>query len=466
MNQKDRETLDLCCDQIVPKINIIKLWPWLLYNQIFNKNDVNISRWTQNFPNEAITRDIYLTIKTRGPQAFKRFLISLRQSGQGDVADILQERRLTLSNNDEQSDINHTEITRDSNISIRDNSISIRDSRIREESASIQSTSIQSTSIESTSIETEEEPQGDFFRNIQVLEEPLQISVRKATSFLDVAAYENVQTYPMRSKPRGLALIITNIDYDRPGKEPRTSAIHDGLNLKQLFDQMGFHVFSFCNLTAQEMLSEIGDFSRHKDLRKVDSCFIIISSHGNISTQYEITEIEGVEKHNLGTAQNRKTILCVDILNFFTAENCPHLAGKPKVFIFQLCRGVKKQKSVKEPRYTTDISNFQLPVDPSIRFRRNNTEMLRSYEDMLLAYATLPGYVAFRDKITGSWFIQILCEVFMKYAHEAHLQDLLSMVDERLRILRTSGGECQTLTVTSIGFNKHCYLNPGLFQQT
>ncbi|KAK1122018.1 hypothetical protein K0M31_009866 [Melipona bicolor] len=451
MNQKDRKTLDLCCEQIVPKINMIKLWPWLLYNQIFNRTDVNIPRWMENFTDEATIRDICLTIKTRGPQAFRRFLISLRQSGHGDLADILDERRSTLSNNDEERDIDDTEITRDSNISIRDNHISIRDSRIREES---------------TSIETEEEPQDDFFRNIQVLEEPLQISVRKATSFLDVAAYENVQTYPMRSKPRGLALIITNIDYDRPDKEPRTSAIHDELNLMQLFDQMGFHVFSFCNLTAQEMLSEIGNFSRHKDLRKVDSCFIIISSHGNISTQYEITEIEGVEKHNSGTAQSRKTILCVDILNFFTAENCPHLAGKPKVFIFQLCRGVKKQKSVREPRYTTDISNFQRPVDQSIRFRRNNTEMLRSYEDMLLAYATLPGYVAFRDKITGSWFIQILCEVFMKYAHEAHLQDLLSMVDERLKILRTSGGECQTLTVTSIGFNKHCYLNPGLFQQT
>lgn len=49
---------------------------------------------------------------------------------------------------------------------------------------------------------------------------------------------------------------------------------------------------------------------------------------------------------------------------------------------------------------------------------------------MLVAYATLPGYVAFRDKITGSWFIQILCEVFMEYAQKAHLQDLLNMVNK------------------------------------
>ncbi|KAK9302737.1 hypothetical protein QLX08_005356 [Tetragonisca angustula] len=411
MNQKHRETLDSCCEKIIPKINIIRLWPKLLENKVFNRDDVNISRWKKNLTEEATIRDIYLTIKTRGPCAFNRFLESLKQSSHGDLADILEGRKTTLFNNDEQRDINHTEITKDNNMK------------------------------EQTYIETEEGPQGDFFRNIQVLEEPLQISVRKATSFLDDAAYENVQTYPMRSKPRGLVLIITNIDYAHPDKEPRTSAIYDELNLKQLFEQMGFHVFSFCNLTAQEMLNEIKEFSKHKDLRKVDSCFVIISSHGNISTQYEITEIEGVEKHNLDTIQSRKTILCVDILSYFTAENCPHLAGKPKVFIFQLCRGTKKQK-------------------------RNNREMLRSYEDMLLVYATLPGYVAFRDTITGSWFIQILCEVFMKYAHKAHLQDLLNMVDERLKIQRTNGGECQTLTVTSIGFNKHCYLNPGLFQQT
>ena len=100
------------------------------------------------------------------------------------------------------------------------------------------------------------------------------------------------------------------------------------------------------------------------------------------------------------------------------------------LLLFIFFRGAKKQKSVKEPRYTTDISNFQQPPDETIQFRRNNRETLRSYEDMLLVYATLPGYVAFRDTITGSWFIQILCEVFMKYAHKAHLQDLLNMVNK------------------------------------
>lgn len=65
-----------------------------------------------------------------------------------------------------------------------------------------------------------------------------------------------------------------------------------------------------------------------------------------------------------------------------------------------------------------------------INFKTNGKETMRNYADMLVAHATLPGYVAFRDKITGSWFIQILCEVFMKYAHKSHLQDLLNMVNK------------------------------------
>lgn len=45
MNQKHREMIDLCCQDVVPKINIIKLWPKLFENKIFNRDDVNISHW-------------------------------------------------------------------------------------------------------------------------------------------------------------------------------------------------------------------------------------------------------------------------------------------------------------------------------------------------------------------------------------------------------------------------------------
>lgn len=53
----------------------------------------------------------------------------------------------------------------------------------------------------------------------------------------------------MRSKPRGLVLIIANIHYNLEDK-PRLSAIHDTINLQKLFEEMGFKVIVHQDLTG------------------------------------------------------------------------------------------------------------------------------------------------------------------------------------------------------------------------
>ena len=34
-----------------------------------------------------------------------------------------------------------------------------------------------------------------------------------------------------------------------------------------------------------------------------------------------------------------------------------------------------------------------------------------SWEDMVIAYSTLPGYVSNRDHYRGTWFIESICKV-------------------------------------------------------
>lgn len=46
MEQEDRNRIDLSCKNVVPKIDMIKLWPKLLEHKIYNRDDVNIPRWT------------------------------------------------------------------------------------------------------------------------------------------------------------------------------------------------------------------------------------------------------------------------------------------------------------------------------------------------------------------------------------------------------------------------------------
>lgn len=53
----------------------------------------------KNLTDKAIVQDIYLTIKTRGPFAFHRFVTSLRQSDHDDLADILEGKKIFSDDN-------------------------------------------------------------------------------------------------------------------------------------------------------------------------------------------------------------------------------------------------------------------------------------------------------------------------------------------------------------------------------
>ncbi|KAG5319858.1 DRONC Caspase, partial [Acromyrmex heyeri] len=430
MNRKDREQIDHCCESIVSKIDLTKLLPKLLENKVYNRDDVNIPRWSKNLGAQSTVKDVLLTIKTRGPNAFQNLILSLRQSNHEDVADILEKQNNASSNTKQENPLDHHIFS------------------------------------------------DEFFS------EPLIIEVCKATKFLD-CEYDLIERYPMRSKPRGLVLIITNIYYELSYEKPRLSAKHDNNNLKKLFEEMGFTVVIYLNLTGQAMKDIIKEFSKRDDLNKVDSCFVIITSHG-MEDEESNTEIQGIDYHIASRQTNYEKVLCTEVCDYFTAEACPQLAEKPKIFIFQLCRGKKKQNGVIHSRITTDSCAMKSTNETNIEIPRIQT--IRNYSDMLIVQSTLPGYVSYRDSKTGSWFIQILCKMFMKHAHKNHVQDLFNMVnimkylnmmvnstmiynynlqiDAELKNLRTTNHECQTSSVQSLGFNKHCYLNPGLFMES
>lgn len=54
--------------------------------------------------------------------------------------------------------------------------------------------------------------------------------------------------------------------------------------------------------------------------------------------------------------------------------------------------------------------------------------VLRSMSDILIGYSTLPGFVSNRDVYLGTWYIQAICEVFMEYACDTDVEDMLKMV--------------------------------------
>ncbi|PIO58340.1 hypothetical protein TELCIR_20227, partial [Teladorsagia circumcincta] len=52
--------------------------------------------------------------------------------------------------------------------------------------------------------------------------------------------------------------------------------------------------------------------------------------------------------------------------------------------------------------------------------------------DFLIAYATPPTYVSWRNSLRGSWFVQAICEVFAKHARNVDILQLLTKVNQRV----------------------------------
>ena len=89
-----------------------------------------------------------------------------------------------------------------------------------------------------------------------------------------------------------------------------------------------------------------------------------------------------------------------------------------------------------------------------------------TWEDMIIAYSTIPGYASMRDHQMGTWFIQSMVEVFMYHAADKELIDLLRMTSERLSQFTNDFSEKQTCNIEMRHLYKRIYFQPGLFEES
>ena len=87
----------------------------------------------------------------------------------------------------------------------------------------------------------------------------------------------------------------------------------------------------------------------------------------------------------------------------FTAEKCPTLAGKPKLFFIQACQGDQLDSGVHLKRVSateTDSAAMSYKIP--------------NHADFLIAYSTIPGFYSWRNTTAGSWCeLRICSRVFM-----------------------------------------------------
>lgn len=219
----------------------------------------------------------------------------------------------------------------------------------------------------------------------------------------------NSAYYNMSHKSRGIALIFNHEHFSVSNLKQRSGTQVDRDNLTECLKTLGFQVRVHNNVGYSELYSNVRDVAA-MDHTEHDCILIAILSHGEMGiiyssdTQYKL---ESVWSH-------------------FTADRCPTLAGKPKIFVIQACQGDRLDGGV-------------TLVNPHDRTEVDGTPNIQSYRipvhaDFLIAYSTIPGFYSWRNTTRGSWFIQSLCEELKANGEKYDLLTLLTFVARRVAI--------------------------------
>lgn len=206
----------------------------------------------------------------------------------------------------------------------------------------------------------------------------------------------------MTHKRRGKCLIFNHQLFDCKTLSERKGTHLDAYALKRAFSYLGFEVKLYNDATTAEVMALLKATSK-EDHSDADCLVCCIMSHGDHSNLW---------------AKNDK-YPCDTVFNFFTADNCPTLTGKPKLFFIQACRGDKLDPGVvlKIGQDETDSAKFYT---------------LPTWADFLISYSTVPGYYSWRNTRDGSWFMQSLAQVLVEHGSCMGFLDILTRVNQKV----------------------------------
>ena len=200
--------------------------------------------------------------------------------------------------------------------------------------------------------------------------------------------------YDMNYWPHGIALIINNIRFE--SSEKRDGAELDEQNLVTLFRYLGYIVEVHRDCKA-DTICDIMKEMKKRDHSKYDSFVCCLMSHGSKG------KIAGTDNKNVNIDE---------ISTHLNGDECESLAGKPKMFFIQACRGDSHDYGV----LISSGGDSRVWVDSVTKIPKE--------ADFLFGFATSSGYRACRVN-AGSWYITELCISLSSYARYADLDSML-----------------------------------------
>ncbi|XP_063600826.1 caspase-like isoform X2 [Penaeus indicus] len=165
-----------------------------------------------------------------------------------------------------------------------------------------------------------------------------------------------------------------------------------------------------------------------RDHSDSDALVIVFMSHGEVKPRNNM-EYVWVKDDKIPTKE-----LWIN----FTAERCAGLAGKPKLYFIQACRGLDVDKGVNMSRALRGMAVQTDSIDSTEEY------VIPIHADQLVMWASYPGFPAFKSKrkgIQGSVFIHYLAENLKNYANASprpSLSSILLKVSREVAVLYES----------------------------
>ncbi|XP_051997158.1 caspase-8-like [Xyrauchen texanus] len=237
--------------------------------------------------------------------------------------------------------------------------------------------------------------------------------------------------YKITQIPRGICVIFNNVHFATMNE--RNGSDEDQESLDKVFRWLAFEVVVHRNKTAAEMQDLLKDLGKTVD----GDCFICcVLSHGSKDGVY-------------GT--DGRVVTVDEIREPFNGINCQRLAGKPKVFFIQACRGKKNQSLVKVQADGPEGAESEIEVDA------DGFEIsIPADSDFLIARSTTEGHYSYRKPEIGSWFIQSLCQQLKKHCPQGtDLQTILLCVNDDVS---RQGINCKQMPVQEVAMRKKLIL--------
>ncbi|KAM9770001.1 caspase-3a [Menidia menidia] len=223
-----------------------------------------------------------------------------------------------------------------------------------------------------------------------------------ASSTMDVDAKSSSHSfrYSLNFPSIGQCIIINNKNFDRStGMNQRNGTDVDAANAMKVFSKLGYKVKVYNDQTVDQMKQVL--IAASKDDHSHSASFVcILLSHGD----------EGVFFGTDGFVELKY------LTSLFRGDRCKTLVGKPKLFFIQACRGTELDGGIESDN--PDDGTTKIPVEA----------------DFLYAFSTAPGYYSWRNTMSGSWFMQSLCEAISKYGKELEILHIMTRVNHKVAV--------------------------------